>query len=41
MLRPPYPDKGISYIRKRTPPDKRRNNKVLIKSKQRRDVVFT
>ena len=30
MLRPPYLDNGILYIRKRTLPDKQRNNRVII-----------
>ena len=30
MLRPPYLDNGILYIRKRTLLDKQRNNKVVI-----------
>ena len=40
MLRRPYLDNAISYIRKRTLPYKRRNNKAIVTSKRRGDVVI-
>ena len=40
MLRRPYHDNAICYIRKRTLAYKRRNNKAIITANRRGDVVI-